>query len=48
LVNSAISSIGKPPRLRSPIFRMLLVLQVATVLDGSEEPFQIGVGKQLR
>ena len=25
-----------------------LVLKVAAVLDGSEEPFQIGVGKQLR
>ena len=25
-----------------------LVLKVVAVLDGSEEPFQIGVGKQLR
>ena len=25
-----------------------LVLEVAAVLDGSEEPFQIGVGKRLR
>ena len=29
-------------------FEQDLVVHVATVLDGSEEPFQIGVGKQLR
>jgi hypothetical protein len=29
-------------------FEQDLVLHVAAVLDGSEEPFQIGVGKQLR
>jgi hypothetical protein len=29
-------------------FEQDLVLHVAAVLDGSEEPFQTGVGKQLR
>ena len=29
-------------------FEQDLVLHIAALLDGSEEPFQIGVGKQLR